>query len=203
MTAKNIALAFIALFLLLPQMADAHRLNVFAWLENDRIIVECNFGEKRPARNAKVSVFDSADNALLDSGMTNNEGQFVFDVPTAIANGHGLIIVVNAGDGHQNEWRMEASELYAAASLTAGFAEAKLQEEKTAKPSSIATHLPPLSANYLTREEAKSLLESSLGPIRQELAKLNNKAPSLSDIIGGLGWIMGLVGIALYFKSKK
>ena len=29
------------------------------------------------------------------------------------------------------------------------------------------------------------------------------KEPGLRDIVGGLGWIMGLVGIGLYFSRRR
>ena len=45
-------------------------------------------------------------------------------------------------------------------------------------------------------------LEQKLAPIRHMLAEQYNAGPSLRDIIGGLGWLMGLAGLAAYFKSR-
>jgi len=35
------------------------------------------------------------------------------------------------------------------------------------------------------------------------LANLQEKGPSINDIFGGIGYILGLMGIAMYFKAKQ
>jgi len=41
-----------------------------------------------------------------------------------------------------------------------------------------------------------------LAPIRRELKESREKA-RFSDIVGGIGYIIGLVGLALYFHSRR
>ncbi|MGD8267671.1 MAG: hypothetical protein PVF55_05850, partial [Desulfobacterales bacterium] len=57
-----------------------------------------------------------------------------------------------------------------------------------------------------TDTELKTLiegaLEKKLAPIRRQLAQLAQR-PSLHDIIGGLGYIMGLVGLGAYMQSRR
>ncbi len=195
----------------MPSPASAHRLNVFAWLDNDRILVECNFGGKHPAANADVTVLDDTDQKELVKGKTDNQGQFSFPAPAVARQGHGLAISVNAGQGHKGEWTMSASELYAAASLTAGFDSAAIKERhELAEPdadSSTPHAVPAMPGSQLTDAQMRSLLHSALeqhlAPIRRQLAEQAAKGPGLEEIIGGIGWIMGLAGIFLYFKSRK
>lgn len=199
----------------------AHGLNVYAWLENDKIIVECNFGKDRPAKDAAVQILDSEYNNVLVKGKTDATGHFVFTVPQVVRDGHGLIVDVNAGEGHHNEWKMDASELYSAAALTAGFDEAALDAAARNKPgNSVPDHVHvrtvpqnaqnipmPAGATPLSMEQAKTLineaLESKLGPIRHELAARNAAGPTMAEIIGGLGWIVGMAGIILYFRARR
>lgn len=188
--------------------AIAHGLNIFAWLENDSILVQCDFGQNRPAPNASVVVYDSVDRQELARGVTDNQGRFVFPVPGVIRHGHGLLIVANAGQGHQGEWTMDASELYAAASLTAGFDQAAIETGvQTPGHARMTPAGVPMPQGAVTQEQIRNIvqeaLELKLSPIRQEIAARSASGPSLVEIIGGIGWIMGLVGIALYFKSRK
>lgn len=208
-------ISFICLgFFCMANAAAAHRLNVFAWLENDHIIVECGFGDNRPARAANVAVIDSDTKKELVRGVTNEAGQFTFTVPQVVREGHGLLIDVNAGEGHHGEWSMDASELYAAASLTAGFdeaaiaaggnrqAHAHIRVAPSGGGANMAMPVAPLGGDE-ARSIINEILESKLAPIRKELAARNAAGPSMAEIIGGIGWIIGLVGIALYFKSRR
>lgn len=214
--------------------AFAHRVNVYAWLDNDHVIVECNFGKDKPARAAEVTISDSDTKAELLKGKTNDSGIFTFTVPEVIRKGHGLVIDVNAGEGHHNQWTMDASELYAAASLTAGFDQAAI--DSAGQPGGDANNShpqnPPASALKetssgaenipftqsaspatrqqqsisLTPEELKKIIheavESQIAPLRQQIAKQLAGSPSIIEIIGGLGWILGIVGIILFYRSR-
>ena len=46
-------------------------------------------------------------------------------------------------------------------------------------------------------------LDAKLGPIRKELAEMRVARPGFSEIFGGIGWLVGLAGIALYFKGRR
>lgn len=192
--------------------ALAHRLNIFAWLNNDQVIVECDNGQHSPAIGANVDIRDSVTGRSLASGKTGDNGRYSFTVPDVIRQGHGLIIEVNAGQGHRGEWKMDASELYSAAALTAGFDEARLQEDGhvhlNATPANPASTAPLPGANpqpdiEAIRSVVQQSLEAGLAPIRRELAARNSAGPGMTEILGGLGWLIGLVGIALYFKSRR
>jgi nickel transport protein len=48
------------------------------------------------------------------------------------------------------------------------------------------------------------LLDQKLAPIKAQLAQQNAKDPvTLHDVVSGLGWILGLVGIAAWFLGRK
>lgn len=189
--------------LLLGAPAFAHGLNIFAWLENGQILVQCDFGQGRPAVNAHITVYDSVDKKELTQGQTSAQGKFSFTVPEVIRQGHGLTIVADAGQGHRGEWSMDASELYAAAALTAGFEHSALQNGH-GDASTPGTPLPQAAVpGQQLRAIIDEALELKLAPIRREIAALSASGPTIAEIVGGIGWIIGLVGIGLYFKSRK
>lgn len=177
--------------------AMAHHLNVFAWLEGSNIIVRCNFGSKRPALNADVKVFDGANHKLVTQGATNEQGEFTFTLPEQPEN--GLLIEADAGQGHKSEWKMDASELDSGASHPRG---------AEAKHLPIPQEAPVLAASdsglsSLSREELKAIIAEAIAPLNRQLADLHSDKPRLSEIIGGIGWIMGLAGITFYFMARK
>jgi nickel transport protein len=58
----------------------------------------------------------------------------------------------------------------------------------------------------LSKEEIKELIEDSLDrklrPIVRMLTESQSKGPSVNEIVGGIGYIFGLMGVALYFKNR-
>lgn len=196
--------ALLALLLLAPAEALAHRLNVFAWLEGQNIMVECGFNRSSPVRGGQVIVFDAADGKELLQGRTDDQGRFVFAVPDAVRQGHGLRIEVNAGEGHVNDWTMSAVEINEAQDLSHGF---KSVPAARASAAAVAAPATAAAGQPVTAQEVRAIvaesLDAGLGPLRRELAALSSGQPTMRDVIGGLGWIMGLAGIACYFVSRR
>lgn len=48
----------------------------------------------------------------------------------------------------------------------------------------------------------EKVLEKKLAPIMRTLAEMQEQKVRLTDVLGGLGYIFGLVGVAAYFKRK-
>lgn len=191
--------------LLLPASAQAHRINIFAWLEGDSIMVECGFNRSSPVKNGLITVFDVTNGKDLLHGHTDANGRFSFPVPPAARAGHSLRIQIAAGEGHRNDWIMDASEF---SGTTAPTAAAEAAAPVTAAgPSVPAATALPLTGPSVTPEEVRAIvnaaLDAKLGPIRRDLAAQVNAGPGLRDIIGGIGWILGLAGMGLYFRGRR
>ncbi|CAK7056238.1 MAG: hypothetical protein DESF_02389 [Desulfovibrio sp.] len=209
--------------------ALAHRVNIFAWTEGPQVMVQCGFSGGSNVKNGKITVYDAANNAVLLEGLTDANGMFHFDVPPQ-AGKHGLRIRINAGEGHQNEWQLDAEEL---AQTSAPSDSIPVQPEKTApaggtqaadtaapgRPSTTQTRpaaaggsaspasMAEIRASVDAALEAQdarinALLESRLAPLRRQLAEMRQDGPGLREIAGGMGWLVGLAGIALYFRSR-
>jgi nickel transport protein len=75
---------------------------------------------------------------------------------------------------------------------------------KTEAPAAIepsAAALPPLPAG-IDRALEKAL-DKKLAPIMRTLAEMQEQKIRLTDVLGGLGYIFGLVGVAAYFKRRS
>jgi nickel transport protein len=60
---------------------------------------------------------------------------------------------------------------------------------------------PPLPAGI--DKVIEKALDKKLAPIMRALAEMQEQKIRLTDVLGGLGYIFGLVGVAAYFKNKK
>jgi nickel transport protein len=48
----------------------------------------------------------------------------------------------------------------------------------------------------------EKILDRKLAPIMRTLAEMQEQKIRLTDVLGGLGYIFGLVGVAAYFKRR-
>lgn len=233
----------VALLLVLQTPALAHRVNIFAWTEGPQVAVKCGFSGGNGVKNGEVTVYDAADGRVLLTGRTDTEGLFRFAIPPK-GREHGLRIRINAGEGHQNEWLLEAAELASAPAAdpaadpatatttvpaaprhaeTTASAAAKNADSHTAGPLPAGTGLAaarpeisgsgPVSAAEiqaivdaaLEAQQAKfsALLDSRLSPVKRQLAEMRTDEPGMREIVGGMGWFVGLAGLALYFRSRQ
>ena len=64
--------------------------------------------------------------------------------------------------------------------------------------------LPAATDHERLRKEIGAALDERLKPVMKELAKLReDKGPGVTEIIGGIGYILGIMGIIAYMKSRK
>ena len=186
----------------------AHKVRIFAWEESGIINTEVKFSGGRPAKNAQISVTSIRDKKELLTGITDSNGMFSFPIPdTAKKNHYNLEISVNSGDGHKNSWLLNAADYLQINENT------HQQQPTSSSPTSLqaAQQAPPEPQKstmvVVDQEQLSQIIESALdrklGPIKRSLAEQQEKKPSLQDILGGIGYILGLAGIAAYFKSQK
>jgi len=107
---KTIRYIFVAVFILLLSSgtALAHKVNLFAYVDGGKIYTESYFADGKPVKKGKVLVYDSRKKLLLQ-GVTDQEGLFSFDIPKI----DDLNIVIDAGMGHRNSFKLKRAEVEA------------------------------------------------------------------------------------------
>lgn len=197
----NTVIILVSILLLSVSQAQAHKVRVFAYESGGEIIAEAEFSSGRPAKNAEVSV-ESADGMLLLSGKTDENGIFRFPVPAGAQGGRDdLTIVVNGGEGHRGTWLLNATDYLAA--------------DASPTPSPQEHSLPVMQKNEKDEDKhfidncsglevrLEKLLARELAPIKRTLAENQEKKVDLRDILGALGYIFGLAGLAFYHQAKR
>ncbi|WP_319522855.1 hypothetical protein [uncultured Desulfosarcina sp.] len=177
-------------------MAQAHKVTIFAWVDGDRVFTESKFSGGKRVQGGTVTVLDSAGNQLLE-GKTDDNGEFSFKTPAA----DGLTIIINAGMGHRSEWTLSAEDLGTAGGDSAEPAVAASAAEEQPVPVSAAV------ANGLSAADVEAIvarqLEEKLRPLTHMVAESREKGPSATDILGGIGYILGLVGLGTYMRYRR
>lgn len=172
--------------------AMAHKVNLFAYAEGDEVYVEGYFVDGKKAQNSKIEVYSPAGELLLE-GITDEQGQYRFPVPQRT----DLKIVVNAGMGHKSEFLLSAAEL-------GGAAPASPARDEADADAAVAAVAAPAGAGDQAALEAvvREAVNEAIKPLVRSLAESQQKA-SFTGIVGGVGYILGLLGLFAWFKARQ
>ena len=100
-------LSVLALFLVLcSSPAWAHKVNLFAYAEGDKVYTESYFADGQKVQGGEIEVADDHGNKLL-TGTTDAHGLFVFP----LVKKQTLTITVNSGMGHKNSYVLKKEEM--------------------------------------------------------------------------------------------
>ena len=199
-------LCALLLVLLLPREGQAHRVNIFAYADGGAVQIECSFSKSQRVRNGKLTMYDAQTGEVLADAVTDGQGFFRY-VPAAdfLKRGHGLKILLNAGEGHQNSWTLEPEDLRMISGGDVPAPPDPSSAVRGAPPPVLPTPASMPAADIEKRLD--SMLEAKLAPMRQMLGKIlaaqQDDSPRLRDIIGGIGWIIGLLGMAAFARRNK
>jgi nickel transport protein len=172
--------------------AFAHKVNIFAYVEGDMVHTESYFPDGRKVEGAVIEVYDSQGNKLLE-GKTNKEGLFDFKIPKK----DDLKIVLIASMGHRNSYTLSASEMAEAGEPQ----EAQLEEPEEVREQT-TTAVAQLDLDQIKRIIDASL-DEKLKPIVRQLAKAEQRGVSFTEVMGGIGYIFGIMGLIMYFSSRR
>ncbi len=203
-------LLFTVYYLLFTSQSYAHKVNIYAYAENGMVHSESYFVDGSKCKNSILEIFDKKNGTKLLEGKTDEEGRFSFKIPLVTS----LKLVLHAGMGHQAEYTIDENEIREAMNVKqssippstktplkgGSLISTKTQQKKTSELSEIKG----LSETEI-KEIVEGVLDKKLQPLINMLVKLQETSgkPHLTEIIGGIGYIIGILGIISYFKAKK
>jgi nickel transport protein len=194
-------LLLLLILILLPISAEAHKIRVFAYAEGDTIKGETSFNGGKPAKNIEILVTNSTSEETILTTRTNDQGEFTFTLSEAVKKAQNdILIIANAGEGHRNTWLLQAADYLPDVVTKTPMQQPQEKVQKTNKqPGNVATGIDEKSLKKIVDQS----VAEQLGPIKRMLIENNEKKVSLQDIIGGIGYIIGLAGLAAIMKSQK
>ena len=190
LSGKKGAAIYAALALWLSSsVAEAHSVYIFAYPENSRICTNSYFSANNKVRGGRVKM-TAVSGEILAEAQTDEHGQACFPPPELSLD---LIFTVEAGDGHRAEFKLSASEIESAKILESGHDPIE---------HNISAGITSACAGGLTIDD----LRQALSPIMRKLAEMESEQKNrvnLKDIIGGLGWLIGLAVAGLWAAGRK
>jgi len=181
-----------ALTLCMAAVSQAHKVNLFAYVDGNKVVTDSGYSRSKRVHDGVIEVYDVASGKMLLSGNTNENGKFDFEIPAeARADKMDLQLLLKAGTGHQAKWVVKYAEYGAA---KGPFASEKVDHGHK----DVAT--PQKSADT---SEVEAIVRRELEPVKRMLADMHDAGPGVTEIVGGIGYILGLFGIVAYMKSRK
>ena len=201
-----IVCAALAVTLCLSAASQAHKVNIFAYVDDDTVVTDSGYSRSRRVVDGTVEVYDAASGELLLFGKTDADGKYSFKIPEiARRQGMDLRLLLRAGVGHQAEWVVKAGEYMVAPAV-----ETAAVETASAEPVAVETPAAevrpvevPAVAPAIDVAAVEAVVRRELAPVKEMLADMSQPGPSVTEILGGIGYIFGLFGVAAYFKSRK
>lgn len=174
---KNFFIKLLFLTILLsiisPSTAFAHKVKVFAFIEADEIYGYVYFSGGRRAKEVLVSLRDSSGKAIKEL-KTNEKGEFRFSKTGTPP----YKISTDIGDGHVAEYVLGET-------ITLDKNKDTFSEKQVA-------------------QDLKSVVEKAVAnqvtPLRVQLKAYEEKI-RVRDIIGAIGYILGLFGLFFFLKA--
>jgi nickel transport protein len=202
-------LTTVTLLLLSSTSGWAHKVNVFAYVEGDTVIVEGYFSGKVKAQNSVVEVLDSDGKKILE-GETDEKGIWRFKLADLPPIKGDIKIVLEGGMGHKADFTLSQADLLGSTQNTSA-PQPKNEETKIAGPP-LAAAQPSVQVQDLAllQKVVEDALDQKIQPLVKMLAnqqkmlmEQKDKGPTITEIIGGVGWILGIVGVAGYFMGRS
>lgn len=166
--------------------AHAHRLNLFAMSDGSSIDGYAYFPGGRRASDLPVHL--EQDGRRLAEQHSDTEGRFRFP----LAGQRGLLTVVaQSGDGHLVRFPIEIAAEDAPLALNSAL------PATVTPPDSPATCPPPLDPTTL-----QAAIHAQIRPLREQLDALASQR-RWQDVVGGIGYILGLFGLAALFYTRQ
>ena len=168
--------------LLLASPAQAHKLKLFVTTEGPASIGSAYFSGGGKAMGIG-GVIQAPDGTVAGEVKTDQDGAFRFTATTRMDH----TISMDSGDGHVATAQVTAAEL--PPSLPAG------PSVTTVPATAIAPAVGDLDA-------VEAAVARQIRPLRQQLDAYEDKV-RLHDILGGIGTIFGLFGVAAWLSARR
>jgi nickel transport protein len=153
--------------------AFGHGLELFATGDGTRITGKVTYDDHAPADHVTITVANEA-GEVLTTVETDHDGGFQLQALGAFDH----YLSTETIDGHAADHRVPASEL--------GGADGQ----------------PESGAAAVGGKELESIVARQVQPLREQLADFE-RGVGLRDILGGIGYIVGVLGIIAYVKARR
>ncbi|HDQ40376.1 MAG TPA: hypothetical protein ENN39_05025 [Desulfonatronum sp.] len=179
------------------QPAMGHKLLLMAWIQGDQLMGEVAFGDGTFAANAKIAVQDALSRDEILTVHADERGLFESALPMEVlSSGRSLLVRASDGAGHLAEVTIGAEEI------------APAGPETTADDPNVSPARSVLEpAHLFDREEIRRLVQETVSqevaPLRRDVLALARSGPGITEILGGIGYIIGLASLGFWLLRRR
>lgn len=176
----------------IPTISLAHKINIFATVKGNKIYIQSYASDGGKIKSGEIEIYDNSGNKLI-TGKTDSLGEFSFVIPKK----DDLKIVLIGGMGHRAETVVSADEL------------PEIQKESVVKQQKIDISVEPSKINapvidtILLRKMIEDVVEEKIHPLIRMMMEQKKEKVSFNEVIGGIGYIVGIIGIIAFFMKRK
>ena len=184
---RYLSLILLVIYLLLIGSIPtfAHKIIFYAYVEGDHIIAEGKFSDGEAIKDSPIKVYDT-EGKLLITETTDNTGTCQLEIPAKT----DLKLRLEAGMGHQAEYILSKDQL----------SDVSLDHDHEHNGQKGASSVDDHQLRAIISQE----LDKKLGPLHKKLIRIeNDKGAGLTEIIGGIGYIFGFMGLFYYLKGRN
>ena len=196
---RFLAAAIAAALFLVSGPAMAHRLKLFTSVENG-VISGYGFFIGGGRATAASIIFRNISGRELHRVTVDAKGEFRWKPPEP----QDVKVILNAGDGHTVETTIVAGRLASAGAPASGSTDrardAASTDAESAAKAPAAVSQQQIAA--MVERKVDEAVARQIKPLLEAYAKAEGRV-RFNDIIGGIGMIIGLAGIALWATGRR
>ena len=156
---------------------------------------EAGFSNGAMANAGTVVKVSDVSGIPLGEVVTDDQGYFVFTAKKRITH----VFEINMGAGHTLKMQLPAEELPdsldSSTTLSANSVSSANQTTKKVDPQIVTN-------NQITALMLEKAIAKQIKPLRKEIQALKEKS-GIRDIIGGIGYIFGLLGVVALLRERR
>lgn len=193
----------------LPESVSAHKVKIFASAEGSQITGYVYYTGGGAPKQALILVQDQDGNELGELH-TDENGEFSFSADAR----QDHLFILELADGHRASFTVKAEELPGSLEGTKSAISQPRDADDTGErgnEKTSGTDEPVASVQeqvtlQVSAEQLENLIEEAVSkqirPLREQLDRYEEKV-RLHDILGGIGYIAGLMGLGYFLSSRK
>ncbi|GAB6280189.1 MAG: hypothetical protein STSR0007_02450 [Thermovirga sp.] len=191
---KKILLPLMIAMLLISStvpVAYAHKVSIWAYVEGKVLEGQVYFPDGSPAKKTAVTLFDPAGKECGKT-TTADDGTFSLMLPQGFTKGH---LKAEASMGHM-------AEIEVTVESDNGEPEQEQTQESVASVQKDTAASSAASNDEIARV-VRDEIRKELAPIKKDVARMANRGVGFQDVLGGLGYIIGIGSLMLLLKERR
>ncbi len=187
----------LALGLLVCLPLSAHKLKVFATAEGEKILGQAYFVGGAGAGGATIRITDT-EGRVLAQPKPDEEGNFSYRVEQRM----DYRVEADSQDGHIASWTLQADEFSSGLPVTEAHGQPASGDLAAPEPVQPTAEALSTAAERVSVQQVEAAVARQIRPLREALQAQEERV-RLRDIVGGIGYIIGLAGLGLWWGGRR